>query len=131
MLAAQPENRPVPTVLVVEGEVIVRLSIAGYLRECGYRVIEAGGAEEAKALCGADTPIDIVLVDAELPGSANGFALARWIRQERPLTKVLLTAGTAGMAKTAEETCEHGPHLKKPYAHEELARQIRQLLAAR
>ena len=35
------------TVLVVEDEVLLRLSIAAYLRDCGYKVIEAADADEA------------------------------------------------------------------------------------
>ena len=35
------------TILVVEDEVLIRLVIAEYLRDCGYRVIEAVHADEA------------------------------------------------------------------------------------
>jgi hypothetical protein len=34
-------------VLVVEDEVLVRLSVAEYLRDCGYHVLEAANASEA------------------------------------------------------------------------------------
>ena len=35
------------TILVVEDEVLVRMPIAQYLRDCGYKVIEAVNADEA------------------------------------------------------------------------------------
>jgi CheY-like chemotaxis protein len=35
------------TTLFVEDEVLVRMPIAQYLRDCGYRVIEAANADEA------------------------------------------------------------------------------------
>ena len=38
------------TVLVVEDEVLIRLVIADYLRECGYKVYEAVNAQEAIAM---------------------------------------------------------------------------------
>jgi CheY-like chemotaxis protein len=35
------------TVLLVEDEVLLRLAVAEYLRDCGYKVIEAVNADEA------------------------------------------------------------------------------------
>ena len=37
------------TVLVVEDEMMVRLPIVEYLRDCGYNVLEAADASEAIA----------------------------------------------------------------------------------
>jgi CheY-like chemotaxis protein len=37
----------IETVLVVEDEAMIRASIAEYLRDCGYRVLEAATAKEA------------------------------------------------------------------------------------
>lgn len=39
-----------PCVLLVDAEELVRTPLAQYLRECGYRVLEAIGAEEAQRL---------------------------------------------------------------------------------
>jgi len=38
---------PPETILLVEDEILVRTVIADYLRTCGYKVIEAAGADEA------------------------------------------------------------------------------------
>ena len=38
-------DSPLHTVLVVEGEVLIRLVVADYLRECGYKVHEAVNAQ--------------------------------------------------------------------------------------
>jgi CheY-like chemotaxis protein len=37
-------------VLVVKDDVLIRIPIAQYLRDCGYRVIEAACADEAMAV---------------------------------------------------------------------------------
>ena len=72
------------TVLIVEDEVLIRLVISEYLRDCGYRVIEAANADEALVvLKQEELVIDIVLSDVEMPGSMDGFGLARWIREHR------------------------------------------------
>jgi CheY-like chemotaxis protein len=34
------------TILVVEDDVLVRMPISQYLRDCGYRVIEAANAQK-------------------------------------------------------------------------------------
>jgi DNA-binding response OmpR family regulator len=113
---------------VVEDEVLIRLSLAEYLRECGYRVFEAVSVAEARAVLDADTPVDLVFSDVNLPGTENGFALATWIRQHHPDTKVLLTSGVANAAGKASDLCMDGPMLAKPYEHEGVLRRIQALL---
>ncbi|HWO73418.1 MAG TPA: response regulator, partial [Dehalococcoidia bacterium] len=58
------------TVLVVEDEVLIRWVIAEHLRDCGYRVIEAGSGDEAiDVLRRTGLTIDVVLSDVRMPGS--------------------------------------------------------------
>ena len=40
-------STPFHTVLVVDDEILERLAICAYLRECGFRVIEAVNPDEA------------------------------------------------------------------------------------
>ena len=73
------------TILVVEDDVLIRMPIAQYLRDCGYKVIEAVNADEAMTvLLHRDKIIDIVFSDIEMPGSVDGFGLSKWIRENRP-----------------------------------------------
>lgn len=123
---------PRPVVLIVEDEVLVRMVVAEYLRDCGFMVIEAGNAQEALALFKADIDVDAVFSDIQMPGEMDGFGLARWLRQHRPGVKVILTSGAASnAANKAADLCHDGPLLPKPYDSEEVERRIRQLLAAR
>ncbi len=128
-LSDADDSRPV--VLVVEDEVLVRMVIAEYLRDCDYVVIEAGSAVEAIALFKADVEVDVVFSDIQMPGSLDGFGLAQWVRQNRPGVKVILTSGAASAADKASDLCEDGPLLQKPYESEEVGRRIKQLLATR
>lgn len=120
-----------PVVLVVEDEVLVRMVVAEYLRDCGFMVIEAGSAKEALALFKADIDVDAVFSDIQMPGEMDGFGLAQWLRQSRPDVTVILTSGAASAAHRAADLCHEGPLLPKPYDSEEVERRIRQLLAAR
>ena len=120
------------TVLVVEDDVLVRLVIAGYLRECGYRVVEAANAEEAlRLLQRDDVRIDVVLTDVEMPGAMDGFALARWLRRERPDVEVVMAGTPARAADAAGGLCEEGPTLTRPNPPGAVLARIRRLLAMR
>jgi CheY-like chemotaxis protein len=121
---------PPPTVLVVADEVLVRLALSDYLRECGYNVLEASDAREAIEIMTSEALVDIAFSDITMPGSLDGFGLAQWIRRERPDIKVVLTSGVARSARAAAELCEDGPMLAKPYEHADLERRIRALLAS-
>jgi CheY-like chemotaxis protein len=123
-------GKPPPTVLIVVDEVLVRMAVSNYLRECGYNVVETGDAQEAIEVMTSDVAVDIAFSDIAMPGKLDGFGLAQWIRRERPDIKVVLSSGVARSAKAAGELCEHGPALAKPYDHADLERRIRALLAS-
>jgi DNA-binding response OmpR family regulator len=90
-------------------------------------VFEAAGVAEAKAVLNADTPVDLVFSDVNLALTENGFALATWIRQQHPDTKVVLTSGAPGAAEKARDLCMDGL-MPKPYEHEAVLRRIQALL---
>ena len=119
------------TVLVVEDEVLVRMPIAQYLRDCGYKVIEAVNADEAiTVLLHRETVVDIVFSDIEMSGAIDGFGLAKWIREHRPELDVLLAGTVPRAVENAEQLCEQGS-VPKPYDAQTVHNHIKRLLAAR
>ena len=123
-------SRPFHTVLVVDNEILERLAVGAYLRECGFRVIETANSDEALiALQQPKLNIDIVLSDVEMPGSLDGFGLARWLREHKPGLPIILAATPARAADVAGDLCEDGPLLTKPYDPQILLDQIRRTLA--
>jgi CheY-like chemotaxis protein len=121
-------EEPVETILVVEDDVLIRLAVAEYLRDCGYRVFEATSMAEAKKVLNADAPVDLVFSDVNLRGKQNGFMLATWIREHYPDTQVLLTSGIVNATEKASDLCDHAP-IPKPYTHEVVLQRIQALLA--
>ena len=80
---SKPAN--IKTVLVLDGDVLVRRPIVQFLRDCGYRVIETANTDEAVAvLQKTDMPVDVIVSEIEIPGSMNGFGFAQWARSFRP-----------------------------------------------
>ena len=125
-------SRPPETVLVVDAEVLVRMTIAGYLRDCGYLVVEAASADEAlTVLRQSELEIEAVLADIALPGPMDGFGLARWVRDNRRGVNIILAGTPARAAERAADLCEQGPDLARPYEPQAVVDRIRRLLAER
>jgi DNA-binding response OmpR family regulator len=118
-------DRGLETVLVVEHEVLMRASLAEYLRSCGYRVLEARDGEEALTILQhSSEAIRVVLSAAE-----NGFKLSGWVKANRPQVKVVLAATAERAAHAAAELCDAGPHRRRPYDPQLLIQQIKAHLA--
>jgi CheY-like chemotaxis protein len=109
-------------VLVVEDVVLVRMVVAAYLREGGFQVVEAAGAEEAIRVLRA-SPVDVVFSDVRMPGATDGHGLADWIRQNKPKVKIVLGSGVE--SEISDEAI-----VKKPYDQGDLLRRLRTVLTS-
>jgi response regulator RpfG family c-di-GMP phosphodiesterase len=127
---SKPAN--IETVLVLDGDVLVRMPVVQFLRDCGYRVVEAASTDEAiTILQNTNAPVDVLLSVIDIPGSMNGFGFAQWARSVRPELKILLAATSERTVRNAAELCEVGPTQKRPYDHKLVLDRIKRLLAAR
>jgi DNA-binding NtrC family response regulator len=117
--------------IVADGEVLVRNALAAYLRECGYKVIEAASSDDIIAVLedGSTTP-HLILSDAVLGGSINAFELRFWVRERFPAVHMVLAGSVDAAAKAAGQICEEGGHVAKPYDPQAVARHIKRLLAS-
>lgn len=111
------------TILVVEPDILVRMVIADYLRDCGYRVIEGVNADDVMAVLAAGIKIDVILTEVLLAGGNGGFELARRIREKHPGIDVILISGVTTAADKAGDLCDDGP-VEKPYQPQEIVRRI-------
>jgi DNA-binding response OmpR family regulator len=123
------EVRP-STVLVLEPEILVRMIIADYLRDCGFKVFEGVTADDVVAVLESGQKIDIIFAEVQLGGRMDGFGLARWVRDKQPDIDVILTSGIARAADKAGDLCDEGP-LEKPYHPQEVLRRINILIERR
>jgi len=122
-------NGPI-TIILVEPDVLARMPLAAYLRECGYRVIEAVSAEDVFLVLGGGEKIEVLLTEVHLPGEIDGFSLAKRVRESYPGIDVALTSSANGAAERAGELCDDGP-LEKPYHPREVVRRINLLRGGR
>jgi DNA-binding response OmpR family regulator len=114
---------PWPAVLVVEDEILVRVTVAGYLREAGYKVFEAVDAAEARDVFTSEA-VDVVFTDVQMPGAMDGLRLARWVREHHPETEVLVTSGKGDDA-ISSGLIARDAFFSKPYLLEAVAARIR------
>jgi CheY-like chemotaxis protein len=129
LLDCRPAEAGRITVLVIEPDVIVRMAIADYLRDCGYKVVEGATSDDALAILKSGRKIDVLLCEVRLSGM-DGFGLARRVREQYPGVEVILASGTPGAAAKAKDLCDEGP-LEKPYHPNELVRRINVLVERR
>ncbi len=113
------------TILIVEDEILIRLATSDYLRNRGFRVLEASNAGEALSVFAAGEPIELVFSDVDMPGRMSGNDLARWIHQHFPDVKVLLTASEPAVVK---DPASGATIVKKPYSADAVLAEIRRLL---
>ena len=119
-------HAPAQTILFVEDEPLIRMDMAEFLRECGYRVHEAADGAEALQALQAKFAIDLVFTDINLPGGTNGLELAEWISSHRPGVKTLITTGRP-LERGAPPIA--GAFLAKPYTGRDLLDRVKQALA--
>jgi CheY-like chemotaxis protein len=109
---------PAETILFVEDEALVRMDMAEFLRERGYGVHEAATANEAIEALQAESIVDLLFTDINLPGGMNGLELAEWTLRHRPGVKVLVTTGDGSRMADIPRTVES--FLAKPYSGRDL-----------
>jgi CheY-like chemotaxis protein len=68
-------------ILIVDDEPDVRKVLSLYLEQSGYAVVSAGSAEEAIPL--AESGVDAVLMDIELPGVSGLVAVVAMAKKTR------------------------------------------------
>jgi CheY-like chemotaxis protein len=115
------------TILVVEDETLIRLATADFLREAGYRVLEAGDASEAQVIIGSGEPIELVFSDINMPGALDGVELASWLAQRHPDVRIVLTSGIGHNAHRAAEV-PSTVFIPKSYEDREVIRLFQSLL---
>jgi CheY-like chemotaxis protein len=129
--AAAERDPGTGTVLLVEDEAGILNMARMMLERLGYRVLAASTAGEAIALArGEAGDIHLLMTDVVMP-EMNGRDLARAVMQLRPGIARLFMSGYTADVIAHEGVLEEGVHfLQKPFTRAELARRVREAMAA-
>ena len=116
-------------VLVVEDDELVRDFVVRTVRELGYDVLEAGDGDVAWEIIAAADRIDLLCTDIMMPGSMNGFDLARRARERRPNLRLVYMSGYPDKAlESAKPANGNVPYLAKPFRANDLAAGIKRAM---
>ena len=119
------------TVLLVEDEAIVRLTLQDSLRLLGYQVHIAADAKEALALMQSGTRFDLVLTDVVLPGM-SGPEMAQQIRTAKPSARIVfMSAHDHEHLVRSAKLRPDDISLEKPFSLDVLATKLREAFDSR
>jgi len=84
---------PVPNVLIVEDEMILRMRAVDIVEDAGFRPVEAVNADEAISILESRSDISLLFTDIQMPGSMDGLKLAHAVHERWPSIKIILVSG--------------------------------------
>ncbi len=119
-------------ILVVDEDDAVQQMVSVNLGRAGYRVLQAGNAEQAQDRIRAELP-NMVVLEWMLPGM-SGIDLVRWIRRDgrtRSVPLIMLTARLEVRDKVAALEAGADDYVTKPFSSRELLARISAVLRRR
>src|SRR5580698_2037470 len=120
MFPKMTSERTIPVILIVEDEALVRLSAVGMLEDAGFRMIEAVNSDEALELLAADSDVQLLFTDVNMPGTINGLALARQVHDRWPHIGIMVAS--ANRVPQPADMPAGSRFEQKPYSIDEVVR---------
>ena len=109
--------------MVVDDDVLERMGASYMFWDAGYRVLEAGNADEALELFETNADVRVLFTDVSMPGSMSGSDLARRVAERWPGVGIILASGRAKPDQLSSSMRFHD----KPYEPTAVLRQAREM----
>lgn len=107
-------------ILIIEDESSLRTALFRILDRKGYNVITANRIEEAKIVIQGDSPIDLALIDLNLP-DGDGLEFMDTLKKQHPNAEVIILTGHGSIETAISATQKGAFHfVTKPFGIEEL-----------
>ncbi|MDR1870494.1 MAG: sigma-54 dependent transcriptional regulator [Deltaproteobacteria bacterium] len=109
------------TILIVDDEKDIRLTLGGLLGDEGYLVAQASSGAEALERVEVSAP-GVVILDLWLSGAEQGFEVLERLREEYPQIPVIIISGH-GNVETAVKAVKNGAFdfIEKPLSADQLS----------
>jgi PAS domain S-box-containing protein len=121
------------TILLVEDDDALRISVQKFLSQLGYQLFTAAtGAVALHVWAEHRRQIQLVLTDLVMPGGMSGKELAERLRREAPELKIIYVSGYSAEMAAGDAVLAGGAgFLAKPFASAALAQAVRACLDQR
>ncbi|HVB05864.1 MAG TPA: response regulator transcription factor [Acidimicrobiales bacterium] len=127
-----PEERHPPTpshgtVLVIEDDRNIADLLDLYLRNAGFRVLQAPDGVRGLEIVGNERPV-LVLLDLGLPGGLDGLEVCRELRRRGNIPIIIVTARDDEVDRVLGLELGADDYVTKPFSPRELVARVRAVL---
>lgn len=95
---------PVPIVLIVEDEMVLRMRAVDIVEDAGFTPLQAVSADEAMRILESRDDISLLFTDIQMPGSMDGLTLAHAVHARWPRIKIILVSGQIAVTEADKPT---------------------------
>ena len=125
----QPAPTPLPHVLAVDDDSMIRELMVDYLGQNGFRVTAVADGRAMQAVL-AEEVVDLVVLDLKLQAE-DGMTIARRMRDESAIPIIMLTGRRDEADRVMGLELGADDYLTKPFSPRELLARIRTVLRRR
>ncbi|MDC1121485.1 response regulator transcription factor [Alphaproteobacteria bacterium] len=113
-------------ILVIDDDERLRVLLRRFLEESGFRVTDAGSAQEARSIL-QGIAFDILVVDVMMPGE-TGIEFLADLRKDDPVPALFLTARSETESRIEGLEAGADDYISKPFEPRELVLRIQRIL---
>jgi two-component sensor histidine kinase/CheY-like chemotaxis protein len=122
------DSTEVPSVLVVEDEMVLRMRAVDIVEDAGFHPVEAVNADQAISILESRSDISLLFTDIQMPGSMDGLKLAHAVHDRWPSIKIILVSGQ--VTPTDAERPADSRFFGKPLGVEQMIAELQAMVGA-
>lgn len=123
----QPSASSAPYALVVDDDGLIRMDAMYILEDAGFRTFEARDGDTAMELLAQHhASIVLLFTDVQMPGSRNGFAVARETARRWPHIAIVVASGE--VQPGPDDMPEGARFIGKPFTAEMVHDHLKEIL---
>jgi two-component sensor histidine kinase/CheY-like chemotaxis protein len=117
---------PVPNVLIVEDEMILRMRAVDIVEDAGFNPVEAVNADQAISILESRSDIALLFTDIQMSGSMDGLKLAHAVHDRWPSIKIILVSGQ--VKPSDAERPAHSRFFGKPLGVDQMIAELQDMV---